>query len=314
MTDWPLVSAFFATAPSARFALVSLVARTGSSYRPVGARLLVREDGAHRGSLSGGCLEDEAARAALAVLAGDRTRIHEIDTRPHFGCPGRLTLRIEALAPGWLDAIARELVARRPFEVLTPLGNEGGVRLRTQGEPGFGSDAAGVVRESVLPTPRLVVVSGTSDADDLASLAAVLHWDVRRVLPAGDRGSAEDAARGIVCAPEALASRFRPDERTAVVVMTHHLARDLAFLRAALAAPYPYVGLLGSKRRRSELLSTLGEEGLLADDTIPQRLHAPVGLDLGASDPASVALSIVAEVQAYFRGRDGGPLGASDTP
>ena len=105
-----------------------------------------------------------------------------------------------------------------------------------------------------------------------------------------------------------LVARFAPDAGTAVVVMTHHLARDLAYLRAVLPAPYPYVGLLGSRRRRENLLAELGEAGVLADDTVEARLHAPVGLDLGATDPASVALAIVAEIQAAWAGRSGGKL------
>ena len=95
---------------------------------------------------------------------------------------------------------------------------------------------------------------------------------------------------------------------TAVLVMTHHLATDLAFLREILPAGYGYIGLLGSKRRRETLLAELGELGLLEDPVVTDRLHAPVGLDLGGHHPATIALAIVAEIQAVLAGASGGFL------
>ncbi len=313
MSDWPRLLVFAASRPAARFALATLVARSGSSYRPPGARLLVADDGAHFGCLSGGCLEDEVAAAALRVLATGRAACLEVDTRPHFGCPGRLSLLLEPLPVGWLDLLAGYLRTRRPFAVrsvfvgeLAGWGSEvvpGPVLEPESGLPG-------VFLERLGPEPRVIVVGGTSDTDPVLGFGARLGWEMHRVLPAGDAGRAEDSARGAVCAPEELSRRFPPDAGTAVVIMTHHLARDLAYLRAVLPEPYPYVGLLGSRRRREELLGELGEAGLLGDEACAARLHAPVGLDLGATDPASVALAIVAEIQACWAGRPGGSLRA----
>lgn len=309
MSDWPGLLPFAAKHRDEPLALATLVARSGSSYRPVGARLLIARDGGYVGSLSGGCLEDEVAAAAGRVLATGAPSIHEIDTRPHFGCPGRLTIFIEALAPGWLVELAERLARRVPLVVRTRYAGEVGRGSRLDPvELGGVREEAGVLVEVVGPSPRVVVVSGTSDADQVVRLAEALGWGAHRVLPAGDPGRADDAGRGVVCAPEEVVARFAPDAGTAVVVMTHHLARDLAYLRAVLPAPYPYVGLLGSRRRRETLLAELGEAGVLADDAVEARLHAPVGLDLGATDPASVALAIIAEIQAAWTGRVGGKL------
>jgi xanthine/CO dehydrogenase XdhC/CoxF family maturation factor len=103
-------------------------------------------------------------------------------------------------------------------------------------------------------------------------------------------------------AAEDFVQRFKPDAATAVLVMTHHLATDLAFLREILTAGYGYVGLLGSRRRRETLLAELGSLGLLEDPSITDRFHAPVGLDLGGHHPTSIALAIVAEIQAVLAG------------
>ncbi|MCU0793046.1 MAG: XdhC family protein [Opitutaceae bacterium] len=307
MSDWPRLLPFASARGGEALALATLVARSGSSYRPAGARLLVGADGAFSGSLSGGCLEDEVAAAATRVLGTGAPSIHEVDTRPHFGCPGRLTIFIERLPDGWPAELAGRLARREVFYVRTDYraaGGLGGSRLLDETP----AEETGVLVERVGPAPRVVVVSGTSDADHVVGLGRLLGWEMRRILPAGEPSKGEDDARGEVCRPDDIVRRFPPDAGTAVVVMTHHLARDLAFLREVLPVPYAYVGLLGSSRRRELLLAELGEAGVLADDAALERLHAPVGLDLGAVDPASVALAVVAEIQCAWSGRQGGRL------
>jgi len=86
--------------------------------------------------------------------------------------------------------------------------------------------------------------------------------------------------------------------------MSHHMATDYAFLNQAARQNYSYIGLLGSKRRREKLLSALGEQGLLNNPEWTEKLHAPVGLDLGATHPTTIALSILAEIQARFTHTD----------
>jgi xanthine dehydrogenase accessory factor len=109
--------------------------------------------------------------------------------------------------------------------------------------------------------------------------------------------------------PEEALERFAPDERTAVVVLTHEDRWDVPALAGALGTPAVYVGALGSRRtqerRREQLLETGVSEEELA------RLCGPAGLDLGAGTPAETALSILAEIIAVRAGRDGGRLRAS---
>lgn len=304
------------------FALATLVGREGSSYRQPGARLLIAPDGDHAGCLSGGCLEEGVAQVGLRVLrtgAGERLRL---DTRPHFGCPGLLDLWVEPLAKGLLPELARALAARtRPWLVTRP----GGSAAATTGTPPTGTtlhhqapfapstaahDGQALVCELGL-LPRLIVASATSDAGPLCELAGWMGWDVLRVVHSAESSAdlppVRDSRTELV-SPEQLARVAPADERTACVVMTHHLGRDLAYLRHALAAGYPYVGLLGSRRRRETLLAELGELGALADATVSERLRAPVGLDLGADEPRGIALGIVAEIQAAWAGATGGPL------
>ncbi len=312
-TEWKRLLDFAAAQAAGPFALATLVRRQGSSYRSPGARLLITPEGRHAGCLSGGCLEEGIAEVGRRVLRhGIAERLH-LDTRPHFGCPGQLDILVEPLAPGLLAELGPTLAARKRAWLVTRFA-EGfpptalGTSLRRE-QPEESPDIAWCEKTGLLP--RLLVVSATSDADPLCELAAWLGWEVRRVVHSAEARAdipAQAGGQAELCAPETLASAFPADEATACVIMTHHLGRDLAYLHQALVAGYPYVGLLGSRRRRETLLTELGELGLLADQALPDRLHAPVGLDLGAEEPRTVALAIVAEIQAAWAGTAGGPL------
>lgn len=316
-TDWKRLLDFAASGARRPFALATLVGRQGSSYRLPGARLLIDAEGRHAGCLSGGCLEEGIAQVGLRVLrTGLGERLH-LDTRPHFGCPGQLDIFVETLDDDFLPEISRAIAAReRPWLATRFVAGAGanaddarlGTRLReTRPSAVPGAEWC----EELAPLPRLIVVSGTSDADPLCELAAWLGWETRRVVHSAEAQRdliAPTAGRIEVVEPEKLAQALPADERTACVIMTHHLGRDLAYLRAALAGAYPYVGLLGSRRRRETLLGELGETGLLEDPAVSERLRAPVGLDLGAEEPRTIAMAIVAEIQAAWGGGDGRPL------
>lgn len=300
MSDWPFLFDFARSHRGGRLALATLVAREGSSYRQPGARMLIGEDRSFCGSLSGGCLEEGIANTARKVFSGGKPQRMVIDTRPHFGCPGKLHVLVEEITADLIDRIEAELRARRPVLLAT---DSRGTR--------FAAGEAGELLEKVCPPPRLIAVGWTHDMDPLLGFAAKLGWELHRVLRAprmiaGTPRVASETVRAL--AADELTREFKPDPTTAVLVMTHHLATDFAFLREILPAGYGYVGLLGSKRRRETLLAELGELGLLEDPAVTDRLHAPVGLDLGGHHPATIALAIVAEIQAVLAGADAGFL------
>src|SRR5437660_12880933 len=85
-----------------RFALATLVRTQGSSYRRPGARMLICEDGLTIGSFSGGCLEDEVALCARAVLESGEPALMSFDTRRRFGCHGKIDIYIERVAENFL--------------------------------------------------------------------------------------------------------------------------------------------------------------------------------------------------------------------
>jgi len=301
MSDWPFLFPFARKHARDQLALATLVQREGSSYRQTGARMLVAPDGSYSGSLSGGCLEEGIARTAVRVLGTGLSERMLIDTRPHFGCPGKLHVLVERVDPALPAAIEGILRERRSLTLVT---GPSGTRIETKA-------ASGELLEKVSPPPRLIVVGWTPDIDPVLGFAASLGWERHRVLRDERMLPETPAVAGesvVSVAASDFSTRFRPDALTAVLVMTHHLATDLAFLHDILPAGYGYVGLLGSRRRRETLLAELGSFGLLENPSITDRFHAPVGLDLGGHHPATIALAIVAEIQAVLAGASGGFL------
>lgn len=155
----------------------------------------------------------------------------------------------------------------------------------------------------IVPPRELLLVGGGPDALPVVEFAAALGW---RVTVADHRpayaalAKFPRARRVVLAVPKELSRHVELASFDAAVIMSHHFATDLAALSTLVESPIPYVGLLGPALRRKQLLAELGPT---AAAIYGARLHAPVGLDLGGRDPASIALAIVAEIQAFFHGK-----------
>ena len=149
--------------------------------------------------------------------------------------------------------------------------------------------------------PRLLVLGAGPDALPVVELAGRVHWRVTVVdhRPAYAVPSHFPLAERVLLArPDEVTPALDLSHFSAAVVMSHHLPSDLEYLRVLSASSLPYVGLLGPPARREKLLSELGSEA----QRLRQRLHAPVGLNLGGRTPEAIALAIVAEIQAFLHG------------
>ena len=145
------------------------------------------------------------------------------------------------------------------------------------------------------PPPRILVLGAGLDAVPVVRLASELGWRVTvqdhrpAYVAAGDFSAAEK----VHCVPVAeAATTIDLHQFAATIVMSHHLASDRRYLRQLAATDIGYIGLLGPRDRRRRLLEELGE---VAEALLP-RLHGPAGLDIGGRGPASIALSMVAEI------------------
>lgn len=312
------------TAPGTKAGvLATLVSVEGSSYRRPGARLLLTAEGERLGSISGGCLEEDVLVRARAVAASGRAELVVYDTSSEndlvwgvgLGCHGVVQVLLEKLPPrpAWVDTLAANLEARRPTGLAVVWRAQAPVLLGTRlaaESPPLPAEA-GVFRQTVEPPVALVIFGAGDDARPLARLAKEIGWhvtvaDPRPAFVTAQRFPEADAC---VAGPAAeLVARIAPGPAALAVVMTHHYVHDVPLLRALLARPLAYLGLLGPKKRAEKIAADLVATGFEVTPEMRTRLHAPVGLDLGAETSGEVALAILAEMQAALARRDGRPL------
>ncbi|MBN1240502.1 MAG: XdhC family protein [Gammaproteobacteria bacterium] len=162
-----------------------------------------------------------------------------------------------------------------------------------------GEAGADVLYAPLDPVPRVLVLGAGLDAIPVVGMAADLGWFVtvadHRPAYIG-RGGFERAEAALTVDPRALARHVDLERFDAVVVMSHHLVTDQTYLSQLTGIRARYLGVLGPPARRARLLQALGEKG----EALRPRLRGPVGLDIGADSPESIALSIVAELHAHF--------------
>jgi xanthine/CO dehydrogenase XdhC/CoxF family maturation factor len=165
--------------------------------------------------------------------------------------------------------------------------------------------------EFISPPIPLVIIGGGYDTIPLARLAHELGWDVTVVdhRPAfASREAFASARQVLVTRPEEFSVRVSLPDRAVVVIMTHNFSFDLEYLKLLLPLDLRYLGLLGPKQRSKLLFSKLKESGVQAAESHMQRIHTPVGLDIGAESPEEIALSILSEIRAVLSKRSGGFL------
>ena len=171
-------------------------------------------------------------------------------------------------------------------------------------ETSLGRAAAFV--EMIQPPLPVVVFGAGHDAVPIVRLAKELGWHVSIVDGRPGYATAAKfpgADELIVARPESIIERITVNDRTMAVIMNHNYMDDLTVLKTLVSTPVKYIGLLGPKHRTEKLLRHLQDEGVTLSLDQLQRLHGPVGIDIGADTPEEIALSIIAEIKAVAANR-----------
>ncbi|MFG6467982.1 XdhC family protein [Roseateles sp. BYS87W] len=296
--------------------VLGTITRTwGSAPRPVGSLVAVRGDGLIAGSVSGGCIEDDLIaqlRAGSLALRQPHLLRYGVGAEEarRFGlpCGGTLELMLEPLGPhSALDALLGHLTrgerVRRTLDLAT-----GAVTLDSAER---GADTLTLTDTHLVshhgPQWRLLVIGAGQMTDYLAQMAGALGYGVTVCDPR------EEYAEGFALAgvtltremPDDVVLGFQVDDATAIVALTHDPKLDDLALMEALKSPAFYVGAIGSRVNQAKRRARLSEHFGLTDAEL-DRLHGPVGLNIGARTPPEIALSILAEMTAV-RYRAAGP-------
>ena len=300
-------------------AVATVVATRSSAPRPVGSKLVVRDDGSIEGSVSNGCVENDVILAAQEVLAGGEPRLvtYGITDEMAFGvglpCGGEIDVFVEPYRDDNGDVVLTVVAGDDIGEKLHDPDLEQAARRRGRSHV-FEHEGRTVFADVSVPPPRLFVYGAADTAEALSAAAKLLGWrtivaDARPRFATAERIPSADEL--LVLWPDEALAQVAPDAATAVVVLTHDDKFDLPLVRGALATEAFYLGWLGSRRNQERRHGLLLEEGVAEEDLA--RVSGPAGLDLGAASPEETAVSILAEILAVRAGRSGGPLRAAGT-
>lgn len=293
-----------------RVVLGTVVRTWGSSPRPPGSLMIIRDDGQVAGSVSGGCIEDDLiARVKAGELAQRLPQATSYGVSAQeaqrFGlpCGGNVQIVLEPLsATSQLRelqaAIERHERVRRRLEMATGL---------VSMSPADSDDAVRFddrVLETVHgPRLRLLIIGAGQLSRYLASMAVMLDYRVTVCDPRDEYHEGWETMEGVTLSrtmPDDLVLAMNLDANSAVVAVTHDPRLDDLALMEALKTPAFYVGALGSRRNNDARRQRLLKFDVSAAEIA--KLKGPVGLNLGGKTPPEIAMSIVAEMTAVRRG------------
>ncbi|HUF39243.1 MAG TPA: XdhC/CoxI family protein [Anaerolineales bacterium] len=312
-------------------ALATVVSTWGSSPRAVGAKMGILADGRMAGSVSGGCVEGAVVGAGIEVLQTGRPRLlrfgvaDETAWEVGLACGGEIDVFVQPLLERDFTTLRIAMSGGDLLAVLTAIeGDEVqiGNRWLWDGSPGSAPDAyLSPVREAhadrksrrvvlseekvelfievLEPEPRLIIVGGVHISIALARIARVLGFRTVVVDPRRAFGSDErfgETAELVQSWPDEALDALAIDRSTAVAVLTHDPKLDDPALLVALRSEAFYVGALGSRKTQAQRRTRLMEAGLTEEQL--DRLHGPIGLEIGARTPEEIALAVMGEIVA----------------
>jgi xanthine dehydrogenase accessory factor len=279
---------------------------------------VISGEGEMDGSVSGGCVEGAVVVEAMDAVESGEAKMLEFGVSDDeafavgLACGGRIRVWVEPVGKALPEALLAELVearaARRPVAYVVNTGT-GARRLegREAWPERFRADRSGIEEDGETfvhvhnPPLRMVVVGAVHIAQALVPMARMAGYDVSLVdpRPAFAQETRFPGEAVIEDWPDEALDEIGLDARTAVVTLTHDPKLDDPAISRALRSEIFYLGCLGSSRTHAKRVARLSEAGF-SDEEIA-KIHAPVGLDIGARGPAEIAVSILAEVTQRLR-------------
>ena len=272
--------------------------------------MAVSERGDVAGSLTSGCVEPALYEEARAVLGGEPARLtsygiaDEEAFEAGLPCGGTVHVFVAEAERDLIAQLADAVRRDRPIALaLTVSGPEVGTQAVV--EPDGRTEAAlegDVFFLPLLPRPRMYVFGALDHAAAVARAGSLLGFhvtvcDARSKFLTRERFPEADEL--IVGWPDEFLRSAPIDSRTAICVLTHDHKFDVPVLQVALGSDSGYDGSLGAKRTNAERAERLRAEGV-TDEQLA-RIHAPIGLDIGARTPEEVAVAVAAEIVALRR-------------
>ncbi len=293
-----------------RIAIATVVQTWGSSPRPVGSWLAIREDGQVVGSVSGGCVEDDLIRRVQTEILTRNTPelvIYGVskEEAARFGlpCGGTLRLLVEpSPEQAVLEEILKGIESHQIILRRVDLGSGKSTLYPGSREDSF-SFGESEMQTSYGPRWRMFVIGAGQLSLYVANFALASDFDVIVIDPREEytEGLHQDGIQFIKGMPDDVMQELGIDSHTAIVALTHDPKIDDLALIDALQSNAFYVGALGSYTNTLKRKERLREFNVSTEQL--ERLHGPVGLEIGALTPPEIAVSVMAEVIAVKHGK-----------
>ncbi len=298
--------------------LATVIETWGSAPRAVGSQMVVSGAGEMEGSVSGGCVEGAVVLEAMEAVGTGAARLLEFGVSDDeafavgLACGGRIRVLLEPVGGALPEPLLAALVAARALrQPIATVADLDGVARELVGPEAFPDrfrmDRSGVSEDGQRfihihnPPLRLMVVGAVHIAQALVPMARIAGHDVTVIDPRPAFGAAArfPGVDIIEDWPDEALTALGLDTRTAVVTLTHDPKLDDPAIRAALGSEVYYLGCLGSGRTHAKRVARLEEAGFFPDQIA--RIHAPVGLDIGARGPGEIAVSVLAQITQRLR-------------
>ena len=283
--------------------LVTVVETYGSSPRPQGAMLALRGDGLAVGSVSGGCIEDDLLlRAQRGQLLPDRCELRTYgatkEEAKRFGlpCGGVMRLLIEPIHNSqWVDQVLQGVNSHLLVKRTLNLNTMQVILEDASHSDSFSFDGATLVTVHG-PRWRLLIIGAGQTSTYLARMAQALDYQVIVCDPRAEMRQTWDVPEtGLLSVmPDDAVQALHVDGCTAIITLTHDPKLDDMALLEALKSKAFYVGALGSQFNNDKRRARLALFDLTQKDI--DRLHGPVGLDIGSRTPPEIAVAIIAHM------------------
>lgn len=300
-------------------AIATVLSTWGSAPRAVGSILAINDQGDFVGSVSGGCVEGAVVRQAREAMAQGAARVLSFGVTDDeafevgLACGGTIRILVEPISDDdeFPHESVRQIESRSSAvfirDIVQDSSHSVSVRRRWGDVSEFelfrGARLEGETRfvQPFLPSPRVFIIGGVHIAQALVKLTEIVDFESIVIDPRESWANAQrfPGVKILSAWPEDVLDASLLDAGSAVVALTHDAKFDDPGLVSALQSDAFYVGALGGRqtnKKRVDRFKTLG----LTSASI-ERLHAPIGLDIGATSPQEIALAIMAEIVARWR-------------
>jgi xanthine dehydrogenase accessory factor len=300
-------------------AVIATVVETwGSAPRRVGSQLIVSGDGNMEGSVSGGCVEGAVVLEALESLKDGKTKMLEYGVSDDdafavgLACGGKIRVLVEPVGKQMPQELLQELgfAISRDQSVIYEINIKTMQRrlVYSEYEDRIRKDRSGFEDDQITflnvysPKIKMDIVGAVHIAQALVPIAKIAGFSPRIIDPRESFANHERFG-GIEISndfPDLALTKTKPNYRTAVVLLSHDPKLDDPALHIALQSEAFYIGALGSKKTHHKRKERLRNSGFKEKQI--ERIYGPIGLNIGASSPEEIAISILSEVIATLRG------------